>query len=922
MKLANPESVISATAELLSGTVSHSTIGREIERQSKTRPDQAALVCTGYAPLSYRELQQQIDKIRTDLRQASFARSARIVVALPSGPHAAVAIVAIACSAVAVPLNPKLTFDEIETCFATLRPDAIVLLRDSESAARHVAEGKGLTVFEATPISEGSLRLKVVMPKSGNIASADNPDPDAPAFILQTSGTMAEPKSIPFSHRNMLAAAARLQAWFKLTPQDRCLSVSPLYYSHGLKVTVFTPLLTGGTVAFPTDSSQLDFGQWFGALKPTWYSAGPTLHRLIFDKAESIPDANSRHSLRFVLSGGAPLPRNILEGLQRTLDVSVVEHYGSSEAAQIAANLPPPGRSKPGTCGIPWPGTVMIVDEDGGKLPPEQQGEILIGGPTLISGYLDAPELNRECFVDGWFKTGDIGSLDDEGFLTLHGRLKDLINRGGEKVSPPELDESLMRHPAVAEAAAFAVPHERLGEDVAAAVVLRPGMSASAAELRTYLSDQLASFKVPRRIFIVEQLPKGSSGKILRRRLTESFGIQMAGPAVASDKPVDNDLLLQLRNLWERLLKCGPLSIDDDFFEKGGDSLLVVDMLCEVERLTGKKVPSLTTILEASTVRKLAQYLGREDTPNDTSLIELRNGGPRNLFLVHDGDGETLLYLHLARRLPEDFSVYGVEPRRMSGVPLAHATIEDIAAFYLEEVRKKQPHGPYLLGGLCSGGIIAYEMATQLERTAERAEVVILLDSAAPQAAKKPWLTTKARLGRLQQALAHRPAANRGWIPRMGLAIGAVSRKLTNASLWEISQRGKRLSVQQRFHLLREVLAHKTAWPSSVPELTTREILTIAEAHYLPGPLSSTPVALVRARTGEGTDTPYRDIYADDTFGWGELAHNLKLIDVDGGHSSMLQEQFVESLVEALKPYVSRSKAVPTQWREITHSVV
>ena len=257
---------------------------------------------------------------------------------MPNGPQAALAIVAVACSAVSIPLNPRQTLREIETCLAALRPDAVLLVKGADSDARRAAERKGMTIIEATQSKEGTLGFSIVEPQTGIAAASDEsdePDPDAPAFILQTSGTAAEPKLIPFSHRNMLAAAARVQAWFNLTPQDRCLSVSPVFYSHGLKVTVFTPLLTGGTIAFPTDASKFDYAEWFGVLKPTWYSAGPTLHRLIFDQTQSRADAKTGHSLRFILSGGAPLPRDVLEGLQHTLGVPVVEHYGSSEAAQI-----------------------------------------------------------------------------------------------------------------------------------------------------------------------------------------------------------------------------------------------------------------------------------------------------------------------------------------------------------------------------------------------------------------------------------------------------------------------------------------------------------------------------------------------------------------------------------------------------------
>ena len=341
----------------------------------------------------------------------------------------------------------------------------------------------------------------------------------------------------------MVAAAARLQAWFNLTPKDRCLSVSPPFYSHGLKVTIFTPLLTGGTIVFPNDAGKFDYDEWFSALKPSWYSAGPTLHRLIYDQIQFIAGASAGHSLRFVLSGGAPLPQNVLLGLKKLLSTSVIEHYGSSEAAQIAVNLPDPGPSRVGTCGIPWPNTLKIVGEDGVTAPRGEMGEILVGGPTLISGYLNANELNRTRFVDGWFKTGDIGSLDLDGFLTLHGRKDDVINRGAEKISPTEVDEALARHPAVAEAAAFAIPtDESLGEDIAAAVVLRPSATASTVELRKYLQDQLASFKIPRRILIMDHLPKGKTGESFassteQLRYPRAYGRNARGRV--ADKPIN-----------------------------------------------------------------------------------------------------------------------------------------------------------------------------------------------------------------------------------------------------------------------------------------------------------------------------------------------------------------------------------------------
>lgn len=498
------------------------TIGEAIRRHAEQRPQSPAIVSRRFLPLTYGELCQHIDAVRVDLREAGFDQGARIVVALQDGPHAVLALAAVSCSAVAVPLDLKLALPEVDRRLDLLRPAAIVLLRDSPSAARTAAEQRGLAIIEALVGERGNLDLRLVIPRVGPAAPTGQRAWDSPAFILQTSGTTSEPKLIPYSHRNMLAAAARAQAWFGLAPEDRCLVVSPIHYSHGLKVTVLTPLITGGSIAFPASTSRPDILEWFGALQPTWYSAAPTLQRFVLDKTKSMPGARSVHRLRFILSGGTSHQRDVYEGLQQVLGVPVVEIYGASEAGQISANLPPPGASKVGTCGIPPKDTVMVVGEDGRQAAQGAKGEVWVRGPTVISGYLDAPELNRAAFVDDWFRTGDIGSLDEDGFLTLHGRVRELINRGGEKIVPTEIDDALMRHPAVAEAAAYAVPHPRLGEDVAAAVVLRPGSTATQAELREFLSSQLAWFKIPRRIVFEGQLPKGLTGKVQRQRLGKS----------------------------------------------------------------------------------------------------------------------------------------------------------------------------------------------------------------------------------------------------------------------------------------------------------------------------------------------------------------------------------------------------------------
>ena len=715
-----------------------STIGAVIRRHAEVQPDHAAVVVSGFAPLSYRELQRLIDDFRAALRLNGFGRSARIAIAIPNSPQAALAIVAAACSTVTIPLNPRQTLGEIGACLTALQPDAVLLIKGANSAARRVAGRMGIRIIETTQPKHGTLGLAIAGPPKSSDAASDEfeePDADAPAFILQTSGTAAEPKLIPFSHRNMLAAAARVQSWFELTPKDRCLSVGPLFYSHGLKVTCFTPLLTGGTVAFPIDVSKPDYSEWFGDLRPTWYSAGPALHRLVVDQLKRRAAAQAGHSLRFVLSGGAPLPRDVLEDLQRTLGVPVVEHYGCSEAAQISSNLPTSRGSKPNTCGVPWPDTVVIAGDHDRPLAAGEEGEILVRGPTVISGYLNAPELNRVSFVNGWFKTGDLGSLDEDGFLTLHGRKDDLINRGGEKISPVEIDATLVRHPAVVEAAAFAVPHPRLGEDVAAAVVLRPGMTATPVELRGFLQDKLAPFKVPRRIFLSDQLPKGQTGKVLRRRLAESMAekaaieVEVAMLPFVVNTSADSLMVVQLTELWERLLKIAPLSPEDNFFEKGGDSLLAIEMLVELEQLTGRNIPS-TILLDASTIRQLALKLSGRDPVRQQCLIQLNSSGSRAPLFYFHGDYNWRGYsaVALAKLLGSHQPLFIIAPHGMGDEPIPRS-IEAMAVDRLQSVVNAQPEGPYRLCGNCLGGVVAFEVARLLVAAGKNVELVVMLDT-------------------------------------------------------------------------------------------------------------------------------------------------------------------------------------------------
>jgi thioesterase domain-containing protein len=315
-----------------------------------------------------------------------------------------------------------------------------------------------------------------------------------------------------------------------------------------------------------------------------------------------------------------------------------------------------------------------------------------------------------------------------------------------------------------------------------------------------------------------------------------------------------------------------------------------------------------------SSVRTLSHHLERHPPKRlSKSLIELKSGGSRNLFLVHDGDGDTLLYLNLAHRLPADLAVVGIEPLRSRGVPLALASVEEMAASYIEEVRRCQPKGPYLLGGLCAGGTIAFEMASQLVRAGENVEVVVLLDTVKPHTPMRSGRIASYRFTRLTEALTAARSTGQSPVGRAWTVLAVISRKGANTLIWEIMQRGTRWWVGARFLLLRNLLARGLPWPRFLPGLNVRQIYESAEARYAPKSLSDVSVVLVRARAtiaGVENDTPFLEVYADENLGWPALTNKFDVIDVNAGHSSMLREPFVQSLATALGPFLAGSASV------------
>ena len=397
-----------------------------------------------------------------------------------------------------------------------------------------------------------------------------------------------------------------------LVEHDRCLNVLPLFHTYGPIGTLLTSLVAGASVVCTPGFSASTFFAWMAEFHPTWYPAVPTIHQAIVAHADQHRAIITGCPLRFIRSGSAPLPPQVRTELERIFHAPVLETYGMTETSVITCNPPPRRPRKYGSIGRAVGPEVAIMDERGTILPAEEIGEIVVRGASVMSGYDNDPAANSEAFIDGWFRTGDQGFLDGDGYLFIAGRLTEFINRGGEKIVPWEVDVVLMDHPEVAQAVTFAVPHPRLGEDIAAAVVLRHDATATASDIRQFAATRLANFKVPRQVFLVKDLPKGATGKLQRHSLAEHFGL--TAPAQARSKSPANDgaprtpIEELLLGIWAEVCDTECVSIDDDFFQLGGDSLGATQLLSRIREATHVEVP-LSTLFATPTVAGMAAYI-------------------------------------------------------------------------------------------------------------------------------------------------------------------------------------------------------------------------------------------------------------------------------------------------------------------------
>lgn len=582
------------------------SVYRLVQHQAQQIPDAPAIRSIDQPPISYRTLFQYVTNTMRQMHHLNIQQQDRVAIVLPNGVAMATSFLSTACAAVAAPLNPAYRAAEYEFYLTDLNARALITQPDLDSPAVEVARRLNIPVIELPSIYEraneniAEIATDVALPTADDIA-----------LILHTSGTTSRPKIVPLTHGNLCASARNISQTLALTSADRCLNIMPLFHIHGLLGVLLSSLHAGASVVCTPGFDAPHLLDWLWETQATWYSAVPTMHQAILARAEA---EKPRTALRLIRSSSASLPPSVMQAMEQTFGVPVIEAYGMTEAAhQMASNPLPPLPRKPGSVGMAVGPEIAIMDEAGQLLPAAVTGEVVIRGENVTIGYENNAAANQTAFTNGWFRTGDQGYLDRDGYLFLTGRLKELINRGGEKISPREVDEVLLTHPAVAQAVAFAVPHTRLGEDVAAAVVLRAQASVTERDLRDYCSHHLTDFKVPNRIVFLTDIPKGPTGKLQRIGLAAQLGITEALDDTAGESDYlapRNAVEQQLAQLWSEVLRipATQIGIQMPFLSLGGDSMLATRLVTRV-RKQFKVTMTIVEFFNAATVEEQAALI-------------------------------------------------------------------------------------------------------------------------------------------------------------------------------------------------------------------------------------------------------------------------------------------------------------------------
>lgn len=851
-----------------------------ITRQVTKKPDSPAIFAPDKSYITYKQLEMKVKELSEYLCQNGFGKR-RIAVVMPNGPEMVITFYAISNVAVFVPLNPVYSAEEFKNYMKLMRVDALMLRDGTYPAAKLAAIELSIPFILLHPSKTGDFSTFQINCE-GNSRPANEfqtSQGNDTAVVLHTSGTTGSPRIVPLTHANLNSFIENAPC-FDLTERDRCVHITPLFHIGGIVGPVLSSAVIGGSLISIASFEPKEFLRLIDELSPTWYAGSPAIHQAVVRYMESEGIMPLRYSLRYIRSSGAPLPVQLEEKLAKYFGGIVVKVYGLTETGGTGTFTPPmSGKNKKNSVGIAGGCEVGIMDDGGSFLPFGKVGAIFIKGPGVTKGYENNDFANVHSFQNGWFATGDQGYFDEDGCLFITGRTKEIINRGGVKISPYEVENILSQHSDVLETAVFAVPHPVFGEAPAAMVVLKPGTNVMPQQLKFFLRDKIAQYKIPDQIIIVDKIPRGATGKVQRSKLYEHVieAIQSNPQGNIDCRTTDylpprTEMEKNVAEVWRKLFKLEEIGVQDDFVELGGDSLAAAVLFAELEQVLGKKL-SINTILEYRTIEQLASLFENEaNSQAFQSLVTIKAAGNRSpLFCIHAVDGDVLSYRKLATYLGNDQPVYGFWFNKFVAGIRHPVEISDLASCYIGEMRALQPIGPYFIAGHSMGGLIAYEMARQLRLQNQRVALLAMFDT---------WLIHKRDRKKLTEKV------NKSWQKSSSVSVTQAPHYLFAKITKEIGRfRQKLLARKYRMNFIND---------AELDELQAPTILKSAFRNYRPGSYDGT---IMYFKSEEDPDGYSSEAVVE----WSKLANHIQTVQIAGDHGSMIIEPHVKELADKVR---------------------
>ncbi|MEP0909347.1 amino acid adenylation domain-containing protein [Leptolyngbya sp. GB1-A1] len=886
---------------------------RTIESFAQETPEAIALRFQDQS-LTYAALNERANQLAHYLNHLGVAAGDRVAVFIQPCLEIGTALLGIfKAGGVYVPLDPTHPAERLAVILEDTQ--AKVILTQS-SLLPHLPESTAHVIcFDQ---SEETIRASPAHPLQNGV------DLDQTAYIIYTSGTTGKPKGVMASHRNLINYILATQEKLGFNQQDVIPAIARFTFSISL-FELLSPLVAGGTLVVLEREHILDFPRLAETLEQlTMLHTVPSLmRRLVNYIQEQGLDIQKFHKVKHVFTGGDIVPADLLEDLKKAFaNASVGVLYGCSEVSSLCATFPVPrdqtiAKSR---VGKPFNNVVIrLYDAQQNLVPIGVPGEIYVGGAGVTQGYLNRAELTQEKFVaiDGhkFYRTGDLGRFGADGNLEFLGRADFQIKLRGIRIELGDIESMLRRLPGVKDGVVAAHDLGSGEKSLVAYIVLDAGLvgdqpqTAVIGEIREFLATQLPGYMLPAAYIVLEAMPLNANQKVDRRALPLPSPENLAGsrPFLAPRNAVEQ----QLADLWQATLGIQRISVQDNFFELGGDSLLAVALVTQIEAKLGKKLP-VSAFVTAPTIAQLAASLSStQELEIQNSLVLLREGGSEPpIFFIHDGDGEILLYRNLAHCLKPGHPVYGIQPYSSKGHSVLHTRFTDMAAYYVKQIRAIQPEGPYFLNGLCVGGILAFEMALQLQQQGQTIGMVGLIDAADVAAAKRSGVIASRRLNSLSQSFGKHQHLDRK--QRLLRGMLALAKKSRNVLAYEVESRINQTSNTLKVKLLRHCLDRGMKLPECLQPLSPRTVFQFAGKDYIPQKQYQGEVLLFRATQKSdafaGTlidDTPYSELFSDPLLGWEQRVTNgVKAYDIPGGHSSMLQQPNVQVMAETMQAYI------------------